>query len=962
MGGRESAQLIGRERELTLIERTLDELSGGAASVLAIRGEPGIGKTALLEALRERAEARELLVLGGRAAEFEPGLPFAVFVDALDDYLGALNPRRFAPLDRSSMTELASVFPSLTELVEERPLGLPDERYRSHRAVSAILELLAERRPLVLVLDDVQWADDASVELLSHLVRRRTRAAVLLAVAYRTHQEPPGLSAALRSSVHELIHLRPLSHAEVDELIGEAVPAHARGDVHRESGGNPFYVQALLRAEQAGAQGTPTSGSWGEEVPEAVKAALEGELDGVSSQARGLLEGAAIVGDPFDPELAGVAADTDEPRALVLLDELIDSDLVRPTELPRRFRFRHPIVRRAVYESAKPGWRLAAHGRLAASLEARGASPSECAYHVACSAPVGDEHAVALLTRAGHAAAPRAPSTAAHWFDAALRLLASDEDERRLQLLAPMASALGAAGQIAASRDATREAIALVPLDAEAERARLVAACAAMEFVLGRTDQARSLLLGTLAELPDPRSAGAATLKLALASVSLWRLDYEQARVWAQEVLEQAVADRDRTLEATARVLCALWEARLGTIARAHGELEAAAATFDTLGDAELAPQLQTFARLGMAETMLERCEACRRHMERALVVARSSGQGSVLVEVFLFLGDALHWQGDLPGATQCFEDAIASAELTGENEFLLWALGHRCGSAWRAGDLATAFSAGERAVELSAGRADQVSAVVGFFLAEAQLEAGDPAGCRKRMLEAGGGSELPLNERLYQPRWYWILTRADVALGAIDRAESWAERAEAAADGLGLPGRTGWAMHARAEVLLARGEAANAASMALAAADNLGHAGNRIEAALSRTLHGVALAETGERNAALAVLEGARSELDACGALALRDRAARELRRLGRRVPRGASTAADTVGALSPREVEIAQLVHQGRTNKQIAAALYLSERTVETHLTHAYRKLGVSGRTALAAAVERERASGRA
>jgi DNA-binding NarL/FixJ family response regulator len=149
---------------------------------------------------------------------------------------------------------------------------------------------------------------------------------------------------------------------------------------------------------------------------------------------------------------------------------------------------------------------------------------------------------------------------------------------------------------------------------------------------------------------------------------------------------------------------------------------------------------------------------------------------------------------------------------------------------------------------------------------------------------------------------------------------------------------------------------------MALAAADNLGRAGNRIEAALARMLHGVALAETGERNAALAALEGARSELGACGALALRDRAARELRRLGRRVPRGASTAPDTVGALSPREVEIAQLVHQGRTNKEIAAALYLSERTVETHLTHAYRKLGVSGRTALAAAVERERASSRA
>ena len=388
--------------------------------------------------------------------------------------------------------------------------------------------------------------------------------------------------------------------------------------------------------------------------------------------------------------------------------------------------------------------------------------------------------------------------------------------------------------------------------------------------------------------------------------MSLWRLDYEQAHVLAREVLSQALADGDRALEAAARVLCALWEARLGTVARAHRELEAASATFDRLDDAELAPWLRTFARLGLAESMLERSDSARRHMERALDVARSSGQGSVLVEVLLFLGYALHWQGDLPEATRCYEDAIASAELTGESEFLIWALGNRCWSAWQAGDSAAAFAAGERAVELSAGRADQVSAVGGFFLAEAQLEAGDPAGCRERMLEAGGGPDLPLNERLYQPRWYLVLTRAELALGDLARAEGWAERAEAAAAGLGLPGRTGWAEQARAEVLLAQGDAAGAprshrvpraTSARPATASTPSSPGPFTAWRSRRRVSGRwrsrpwSPPETSSRPA---------------GALALRDQAARELRRLGRRVPRSQRDPGD--GRAPPRLAEPAR------------------------------------------------------
>ena len=162
--------------------------------------------------------------------------------------------------------------------------------------------------------------------------------------------------------------------------------------------------------------------------------------------------------------------------------------------------------------------------------------------------------------------------------------------------------------------------------------------------------------------------------------------------------------------------------------------------------------------------------------------------------------------------------------------------------------------------------------------------------------------------------------------------------------------------------MLLARGEPAEAAEKALAAAQRLAEAGNPIESARARVVHGTAVAAAGDSRRAVDELERARNEVEACGALHPRDEAARELRRLGRRVARtgAAGSEAAGIGSLSARELEVAGLVHQGRTNKEIAAALFLSERTVETHLTHSFRKLGVKGRMALAAAMERERAAG--
>ena len=238
-------------------------------------GEPGIGKTRLLRELARLAETRGYLVLAGSASELERDLPFSVYVDALDEYVQGLDPTALAALDDDVRTELAHVFPSLSTLASGREAALQHERYRSHRAVQALLEQLAATKPLVLVLDDFHWADSASVELLGALLRRPPGAAVLIAVAVRPRQTPERLSTALerahRAGTLTRLELGALTSDESRELLGGAVDAAAAALLYEESGGNPFYLEQLARS-----------------------------LDRADTDAAGVPEMSSAVGVPFD--------------------------------------------------------------------------------------------------------------------------------------------------------------------------------------------------------------------------------------------------------------------------------------------------------------------------------------------------------------------------------------------------------------------------------------------------------------------------------------------------------------------------------------------------------------------------------------------------------------------------------------------------------------------------------------
>ncbi len=297
--------LVGRADELGSIDEVLAELNRGRPGVIELAGEPGIGKTRLLRELAARAEASGQLVLAGSASELERNLPFSVFVDALDEYLAGLAPARYMALDYAVQAELAYVFPSLSAQAAGGEVALQHERYRSHRAVRDLLAQLAATRPLVLMLDDLHWADPASVELLGALLRRPPAAAVLLALAVRPRQMPVRLAAALervqREATLTRVELGALTPGEARELLGDAVAAAEAAALYEESGGNPFYLPQLARA--AGRAGGTASAvaemSAAIAVPPSVAAALAEELAVLSGTARLALEGAAVAGDPF---------------------------------------------------------------------------------------------------------------------------------------------------------------------------------------------------------------------------------------------------------------------------------------------------------------------------------------------------------------------------------------------------------------------------------------------------------------------------------------------------------------------------------------------------------------------------------------------------------------------------------------------------------------------------------------
>jgi ATP/maltotriose-dependent transcriptional regulator MalT len=960
-------QLVGRVTELELFEQMLDALVEGDSRTLCIVGGPGIGKSRLLAELSARGNERGCLVLSGSASELERDLPFGPFVDAIDDYAAGVDSHRLSRLEDGVRVELARVFPAFAADARDDLKPLQHERYRSHRAVRALLETLATK-PLLLVLDDFHWADGASTELAGALMRRPPSGRVMMVLATRPRREQDVFAnEVLRSEQDgELVQvvLEPLSLADARALLPDETPAALAATLHEESGGNPFYLEQLARgaASRKTTAAADGDGALGDaDIPRAVALALRDELATLDEAVRRVLDGASVAGDPFEPEFAAAAAGVSEDEAVDALDELLAAEFVRPTDVPRRFRFRHPLVRRAVYDASPAGWRLRAHERMAAALAERGAGAAARAPHVERSARQGDSAAIELLREAGDQAAGRAPATAARYYEAALRLLPDNSPaEQRVELLLSRANALMAVRRLHEAHDALESAVELGDALSPVLRARATLSLSAAQRFMGRPRDEDRLLLEARSVLPDG-SPEAVAVAIAVSIDAFWRSDFDAMSEWARRSVDEADALGDPPLRAAAHATLALTCSWMSDIDGAMTARDSAAEIVDALTDDQLAERLDAPSSLAAAETYLDRFADAGRHAERALSVSRKTGQGQLLPSIHASLAVCWSLDGRLAQAERLLTDSLEAARLIDDDKGLCWVLLNRSSVMSDLGDVETALADAKESVSLI-GTMDEglITAWARMRLGSATLDAGDPRRAIELMLEAGGGEELPRIAGSWRSICLETVVRARLEAGDVDDARRSVEISEAWATSLRLPLGGSMARLARARLALATDDpvtAEQAARDAIAGADR---AGALFCSAIARVVLGAALGAAGDRDAAVRELTRAVEDLDSFGAVRQRKAAEQELRRLGERIHRRTRAGkADATGieSLTERELEIARLVADRLTNRQIAERLFLSKKTIETHMRNLFTKLGVDSRVEVARVIESAR-----
>lgn len=947
--------LVGRQPLLKVLSTTLKRSARKTFHLVELVGEPGVGKSRLVTEVANRARELGMVTLAGRAAEFEQDAPFAAVVDALDDHLesqvGMLSRR--LPLPEARL--LSSVFPGLTIDLPQVPIpaGAGGARYRLHRAVRTLLEVLAESSGLTLLLDDVHWADEATIELLDYLVRHPPRGQVVIAVAYR----PAQVSARLRTALSQVpadqgtrVTVSPLSQKETEEFLGPGMSQAKRRRLFESSGGNPFYLEALSRAENGNGNGNPLSSITGDlaedalrDVPDVVRAALSVELGQLSSKALLIAHAAAVVGDEFEPAAAAAAAELSDAEALTVLDELLARDVVRDAPTPGRFRFRHPLVRHTAYTSASAGWRMATHGRVAAYLQKLNAPAPQLARHVVRSAGFGDVDAVGVLAQAARSVAPRAPLTASYWLTQALRLLPDvpANTTERIQLLSELASAQSVTSQFAEARDTALDVLDRLPAQAYPLRAMVASSYAKAERLLGRSVEARARLQRELRAVPADQLHHAGPLYLRLAVEAIWSAEYAEAIRMLDQVPTEAVPPSIAYAAAAVRPMTAIAG---GDGIRGLALLDESDRVLASATAADLAPWLDAHTWLCFGELLTGRYRNALPRFERVAEIAHTTGQNFILPPVLTGRAHALACLGEMDEAFTVTEEAIDVARIGGSQQSLAMALGGRSLLLTWTGEHVEAVRVAVEATEAGGMVPEWWGLRARAAHAIALAYSGDLDGAQPLAAEV---CDLLESVQRDQPILLACCdTMAHLLAGANrwDEAAAWAERAERITDSA-LEINRALADTVRAHALTGPDPAA-AAELALRSATVLEQAGLKLDATRAHLRAGLAYAAAKDRVKALSELAIAAEAFAACKAKTLRAEALRATRRLGVRVAVPGGPKQSGPFGLSPRELEIARLVLDGHTNQQIAEKLFIGIRTVETHVSHVFTKLGVTSR----------------
>jgi DNA-binding NarL/FixJ family response regulator len=437
------------------------------------------------------------------------------------------------------------------------------------------------------------------------------------------------------------------------------------------------------------------------------------------------------------------------------------------------------------------------------------------------------------------------------------------------------------------------------------------------------------------------------------------RMQYKSMRTWAERAVVVAEKLDDPLIQTAGLAAAARGFAFAGVPSEAAPLRDRAARIIDHLSDAELARRLEAIVDLAGAELYMHRFEEASTHAQRALAVGRATGQHQLFPVVFAILGVTWMFRGQLQPALDPLEGNVEAARLSGNVQAICWSLYGLSQVAIAAGDVERGMSAAHEAVDVGDdGKPSHHVAYASLTLALAHMLSGKPDRGLAVLERASGGAELPLVADSWRAYFLELVTRCRLALGQREAAQHAAALAAASADKVGLPLARALADRADAAIAFDAGDFQLASELAIRSAVGADAVGTPIEAALSRTLAGRALAAAGQRDSAKQVLQQAAAALDAVGAQRYRDAAERELRQLGEHIHRRSHPSASTdagIDALTQRELEIARRIVNRQTNRQIAEQLFLSPKTVETHVRNIFGKLGADSRVEVARIVER-------
>ena len=926
-------ELLERSWELSLIDEAVAAAAAGEGRVVAIEGEPGIGKTALLDALAQRSGEAGMTVLTARARELERDFGFGVVRQLFE---AAARDRPLAEVFAGQARFAAAVLG--IELEDAAPTPAGETVYPAIHGLYWMALNLSESTPLALIVDDAHWADGASRRFLSYLAPRLGDLPMVLAVAARPSEQTDRLRHGIGDP--DVLEPQRLSEEATATIVRSFAPDagdDACRECHQTTGGNAFYVRELAAAirDRVPGGGAPLLDTWS---PQSVTRTIAGRIAALAPGSREVARACAVLGDGAAPnQIARIAGLADEP-ARDAVDSLRTAGILAPTP---RIEFAHPIVRSAVEASIPPGLLSGGHARAARLESAAGAAPERVAVHLLASDPAEDPWACERLRAAASEAIARgAPEAAVSYLERALEEPAPAEDRPGLLL------ELGTATAFALRPGAAAHVLRAFELAGSAEE-RLDAALlhAHLSLQAGRGAEALEPLFRVLEESPADSSRA---LLVEGFAANLTRAQLSGRRA-AQPIIDSLRARVDVGPDGDPPVLIAIGaELAMEGIDRERA-VELAAAGLERL-DA-VPPLARAFAGLTAVRTLIvaDADELARRVVEEAMEAARARGA------LFDFIYYAVSRANLAFRAGEIFEseaDARSAYEIArGERwplglasiaSYLVQALVER-GELEEARDVLR-----ETGLDRPAEALSDVYTANALLLARAGLKLadGDPADALADLEELRERQEAFAEPNPSVICWRSAMALALAELGERDRALDLAAEEIELARRWGAPRALGMALRA-----------AGVVEGGTAGAGLLRDAVEVLAGSFARLEHGRALADLGEAMLAEGDQAEAREHLrralelaDACGAAALEERVLAGLRAAGARPRRAQLRGPD---ALTPSERRVAEMAAEGLTNREIAERLFVTVRTVEYHLQGTYRKLGIDGRTKLAEAL---------